>query len=155
MTLRCATLGPFASAPAVDAVVAALDASLPRQRRDAAVPKLWAVLTPLVDDPAELVERLAAAGNDDHRLMKRGEWKGRVSLGSYSAQRSAERRLQALRELGFEVEVVPGPGRRAEIWLDLPATPYDAPLPAGISEILADDPSLAVRSVPCTRLASR
>ena len=120
-------------------------------------------LRPVGDARRALVERFHAAGITDVSIIYRGVYAGRISLGAYNgprsaderrvelAARAAERRREAIAELGFEAEVQPFTRSQRTWRLDLGLPPGLAP--EVVRTALSNEAgSAALESGPCEAL---
>lgn len=133
----CIDVGPFADAPARDAVrdwlrdyVAAtyLRVETVRKRQF-----FWVYLEPSSDSAAQKsLAELHDRGIQDTLLIRRGDMKNSISLGFFRSQDSVNRRLAELNEKGYKPVVVPRfetsdvywlSARLAEQYLEAPAIP--------------------------------
>jgi hypothetical protein len=103
----------------------------------------------------ELVVRLDNAGVTDRFLLRRGNHRGRVSLGIYAGPQLAHKRKEMLAAKGFAAEVVPRGKQTRQYWLDVSvATGNDTP---GLFEktIAWFVPSATVEPVACSQRVAR
>lgn len=157
---QCVTVGPISTTENADALAKKLAASdvnaerrhLPGVRNG---PR-WVVLSSETENsPAQLRARIDQADIRDYQQLLRGDWKNRVSFGAYKGKNSAERRLNHISKLGFDVELVERSGVGSSIWLDLPRAADDPVVTRLVADAREDRPGLTVRSIPCAQLASR
>lgn len=127
--LRCFSFGPWADAGEAAQARAQLQPQAVRIRVREAVTGAtgWQVLLPPLEDRAAAeaaVERLVAAGFNDHFILGQGEQANAVALGRFSAEATARRHEAALREAGFDTAVAEPLGATGtESWIDLAAGP--------------------------------
>lgn len=155
---QCSTLGPIGSEQDADEIAAALSASNiateRRYQRSTEVSASWMVLSAEGATPADLLERVGQAGVRDFQLLRRGPWKDRMSFGTYSGRQAAGRRLQQVKELGFDVVLANRESASATVWLDL-SRPADAQLISAVSVARGDQPVPRLQPRPCAQVASR
>lgn len=87
-------------------------------------------------------------------MLRRGPWKDRMSFGTYSGRQAAGRRLQQVKELGFDVVLANRESASATVWLDL-SRPADAQLISAVSVARGDQPVPRLQPRPCAQVASR
>lgn len=127
--LRCYSFGPWEDADEAAAAGASLRDRAVRIRIREAVTGAtgWQVLLPPLEDRAAAeaaVERLVAAGFNDHFILGQGEQANAVALGRFSAEASARRHEAALHEAGFDAAAAEPLGATGtENWVDLAAGP--------------------------------
>lgn len=127
--LRCFSFGPWAGRDQAARAHARLKPLAVRLHvREAGTGATgWRVmLPPLEDRTAALrtVERLVAAGFDDHFVIAQGDEANAVALGRFSTEEAARRHEAALRGAGFTAAVAEPLGTTGtERWLDLAAGP--------------------------------
>ena len=158
---QCATLGPLASDVAAEAIAAALTASdVGFERRTTGgtnkVAATWIVLSDDADSSAaNLLDRIGRADISDFQLLTRGNWKKRISYGTYRGKESAQRRVRALNARGFKAVLVDRTDGELKIWFDLTRAPTDSLLASIGATVRDKHPGITVRSIPCAQLASR
>ncbi|WP_407352743.1 SPOR domain-containing protein [Luteimonas sp. R10] len=121
---RCLALGPFADADAAASARARLQPRALRLRTREVVeaPRGWRVmLPPLADrDAAQAtVQKLVAAGFDDHFIIATGEEANAIALGRFSGEAAARRHVANLREAGFGAQAEPLGDAGSRHWLDI------------------------------------
>ncbi len=99
-----------------------------RVTEDANQSLFWVYLAPQSSrQGAEaMVSTLAAKGIGNYRLIDRGDLANAVSLGLFSSQADVNKRLQQLREQGFQPVVVPYAKVRKIHWVDVRLPKDDA-----------------------------
>lgn len=155
----CATLGPMESDREADEIATTLTASdiwFQRRHAGGADSDGWMVVSRDVHRaPAQVIERLERAGIADFQRLFRGKWKNRISYGTYRVRRWAQRRLESMQALGFDVELRRVNLGKSNVWLDLLGSPFGRQLPSAVTTVLDGNPTLTVQSIPCTRLTSK
>lgn len=105
---RCFQLAPLGSRTAAAGLRAALErlgaARVATGREPATRQNYWVLLPPAADAAAarERMDALRARGVQDMYRVAEGERANAVSLGVFSNRSGAERRLEAIRSLGFD-----------------------------------------------------
>ncbi|WP_149194675.1 SPOR domain-containing protein [Luteimonas suaedae] len=121
---RCLALGPFADADALATARARLQPQVLhlRPREVVEAPRGWRVmLPPLADrDAAQAtVQKLVAAGFNDHFIIAAGEEANAIALGRFSGEAAARRHSANLRAAGFGAQAEPLGGADIRHWLDV------------------------------------
>lgn len=135
--LRCFSFGPWAEAADAAAARERLQPEVVRIRsREAATGATgWRVMFPPQADRTQaqaVVERLLAAGFDDHFIIGHGEEANAIALGRFGGEPAARRHEAALHAAGFGAAVAEPLGATgAETWIDLAAGPGFDPDQAG------------------------
>jgi hypothetical protein len=152
----CVSVGPFDD-PAIAAKAAALLKAkrfAPRQRaaEDPAVRRFWVYLHGFTSDAAEMrvLHRLEQAGIDDAEAMPADAGGRQVSLGLFTDRVRAERRVRAVRSIGFRPaiseRVLPG----TVYWLDLTLANSTVAVPLqDVSALQPSGASSAISLKPC------
>ncbi|MGH8615704.1 MAG: hypothetical protein ACREYF_27730 [Gammaproteobacteria bacterium] len=138
--LRCHAIGPFPSAQAALDYGILLDkhgalSALRGQRCTENLGRFWMYLLP-GKAPGSLSKQLADLGQrgiEDFMAIRTGPMKDTISLGVYSTQKLAQRRLEELQAKGLRPNLSPHYQVREKYWLDvkLAATRLPAKPPAG------------------------
>ena len=124
----CRSIGPIESNEQVEILEQALAVQATRithREGTESVIHSYMVLTARQSNPAEteaVQTRLRAAGIEDQHLLRRGENKGRVSLGVYASKGWAQARQADLTKLGFNTQIAARTKTRALFWLNLHMT---------------------------------
>lgn len=133
-TARCYTLGPFKSKDDAGQVAEQLTAQgipvTPRLSRDNNRQGFWVLLPPAQTRQLarQSINELKASGIKDYFLVVTGEQTNAVSLGVYSQAELAQRRSDAIAQLGFSPKIQNVDLPLREYWLDWP---IEYPLSAG------------------------
>ncbi len=93
------------------------------------------------------VERMRAEGLSDVIAVPSGDMTNAISLGVFSQRSSLERRLQELRELGYEPLVMPRYRSENASWFDVSFNQGGA---LSLSEVAARFPQVEVSETACT-----
>ena len=67
----------------------------------------------------QAIEDLKSKGVSDYRLIETGDLRNAISLGLYSTQASVNKRLNELKNKGYQPVVVPYRDANAIYWLDV------------------------------------
>jgi len=81
----------------------------------------WIYLAPQVsrDNAMAAIEELKNKGIKDYRLIETGDLQNAISLGLFSTQASVNKRLNELKNKGYQPIVVPYRGGKAIYWVDV------------------------------------
>jgi hypothetical protein len=84
----------------------------------------WIYLKPQAtrDSAMQAIEDLKSKGIKDYRLIETGDLQNAISLGLFSTQASVNRRLNELKNKGYQPVVVPHRDTKAIYWLDVKLT---------------------------------
>jgi len=121
----CRTVGPFKDKKQMLLIDSKLsDKRIKTSRRQQVSSKSlgFIVLTspiPSSGDTRQIQDKLRQTGVTDFLYMGSGDYRGRISLGTYKGRRSAERRQAQLDKHGFEVEVVERKRSIDQHWLEI------------------------------------
>jgi hypothetical protein len=139
--LECVSLGPFLDlTEAARASTGLREAGLePRQRaKEGAVWNgYWVSLAGLADatDAEQIVERLRAAGIGDAYVMPTDDEVPTISLGLFTEQPRALRRMDEVRALGFEPRIEERQRSGTVYWIDVDvSSPDQLPDPASFED---------------------
>jgi hypothetical protein len=112
----------------------------------------WIYLAPgnSRDSAMEAIEDLKMKGVTDYRLIETGDMRNAISLGLFSTQASVNRRLNELKDKGYQPIVVPHRGTQVVYWVDVKLTGQEDVLNAMIHEYPARFNSVPVR---CDQIA--
>jgi len=154
----CFTYGPFPDGRQKDELLAWFE-----QRRVAVRQRLesdqdhalfWVYLSPgdSRDSAMAALEDLKRKGVTDYRLIERGDMQNAISLGLFSTQASVNRRLNELKDKGYQPIVVPHRDTRVVYWVDVKLSATDDVLDAMIRDYPARFNSVPVR---CEQIALR
>ena len=154
----CFTYGPFPEGRQKDELLAWFEQRrVPVRQRlesDAENELFWVYLAPGAsrDSAMEALEDLKRKGVTDYRLIERGDMQNAISLGLFSTQASVNRRLNELKDKGYQAIVVPHRGSRVVYWVDVRLSAADDVLNALIRDYPARFNSVPVR---CEQIALR
>lgn len=92
-----------------------------RFEQDRENPMFWIYLAPQAtrDSAMEALESLKKKGVKDYRLIETGTLQNAISLGLFSTQASVNRRLNELKDKGYQPVVVPYRDADAIYWIDV------------------------------------
>ncbi len=120
----CYTLGPFHDPGAARRLKEGLQqadyqAWIRSEKRQVQT-HFWVYLEPASSEAAarEKLQELERKGLQDYQLIKRGSFRGAISLGLFRHRESVTRRLAELKREGYQPVVVPRYRTRVEYWLD-------------------------------------
>ena len=84
----------------------------------------WIYLKPQSsrDNAIQAIEDLKSKGITDYRLIETGDLRNAISLGLFSTQASVNRRLNELKNKGYQAVVIPYRDAKAIYWLDVKLT---------------------------------
>ncbi len=84
----------------------------------------WIYLRPQAsrDNAIQAIEDLKSKGITDYRLIETGDLRNAISLGLFSTQASVNRRLNELKNKGYQPVVIPYRDAKAIYWLDVKLT---------------------------------
>lgn len=124
--LLCATIGPFATRDAQRAAERRLTARVERidgRSQVAREAKMFTVFLEATGTEAEAEKRLddlKSKGITDYLLIRRGEMRNAIQVGTFRSQESVTKRLAELERSGYKAVVVPKSEAGAEkYWLDV------------------------------------
>jgi len=121
----CFSYGPFPDQDqAVDLMTWFRDRDIDVSQRfeqDRENPMFWIYLAPQEtrDSAMEAIESLKQKGVKDYRLIETGTLQNAISLGLFSTQASVNRRLNELKDKGYQPVVVPYRDTDAIYWIDV------------------------------------
>lgn len=127
--LACATIGPYRTREDMRAAITELTplthqtASRTQASGEA---RLYTVFLEPAESEAEAQARigeLESKGITDYFLIRRGEMRNAIQVGTFRSQESVAKRLAELERTGYKAVVVPKSGGREQYWLDVA---YDA-----------------------------
>lgn len=127
--LACAAIGPYRSREDMRAAIKALTplthqtASRTEASSEA---RLYTVFLEPAESEAEAQARigeLESKGITDYFLIRRGEMRNAIQVGTFRSQESVAKRLAELERTGYKAVVVPKNGGREQYWIDVA---YDA-----------------------------
>ena len=107
-TERCYSLGPFKKSQDAERVMTHIEArglsATRRSTTERVIKGHWVYLPALANHKAAVktARELSKKGIEDYLVIARGENKNAVSLGLYSGEIAANRRLNRIRALGYE-----------------------------------------------------
>lgn len=158
---QCVSVGPFRdpaiAAQAVEVLKAKNFAPQQRAAELPAVRRYWVYLDKLSSDAAvtRVLHRLERTGIDDAEAMPPQTGDRRISLGLYDASDRAERRLKAVRSMGFKPvmteRMLPG----TVYWLDLTLASSAVAVPLKeVSDLVpaGTENSISVQSCPAATI---
>ncbi len=123
-TAGCYTLGPFHDPGAARRLKERLQQAdyrtWIRSEKRQVQTHFWVYLEPATSEAAarEKLQELERKGLQDYQLIKRGSFRGAISLGLFRHRESVTRRLAELKREGYQPVVVPRYRTRVEYWLD-------------------------------------
>ena len=81
----------------------------------------WIYLAPLVsrDSAIEAIEELKSKGVKDYRLIETGDLRNAISLGLFATQASVNKRLNELKDKGYQPIIVPYRDAKVIYWVDV------------------------------------
>ena len=84
----------------------------------------WIYLKPQAtrDSAMQAIEDLKSKGITDYRLIETGDLRNAISLGLFSTQASVNRRLNELKNKGYQPVVIPYRDANTIYWLDVKLT---------------------------------
>ncbi len=120
----CFSYGPFTGSEQMTELVAWFDEhQAPAQQRVEAEQDnqlFWIYLKPGSRDRAiQAIKDLKSKGVTDYRLIETGDLRNAISLGLFSTQASVNRRLNELKDKGYQPVVIPYRDAKAVYWLDV------------------------------------
>ena len=122
----CISLGPFDDDSEANEWLKLLQQrSFSSRVRSIEVPgeRDFLILAKAQSNTGELMERLQKASIEDRFLIRKGLYKGRVSLGVYSRTTSAQARQRSLAQRGFATEIVSRSQPVSSYWIDVTMSP--------------------------------
>lgn len=123
--LACAAIGPYRSREDMRAAIKELTplvqhaASRTKAAGDA---RLYTVFLEPAESEAEAEARigeLKSKGITDYFLIRRGEMRNAIQVGTFRSQDSVAKRLAELERTGYKTVVVPKSGGREQYWIDV------------------------------------
>ncbi|MCG3202560.1 MAG: hypothetical protein NFCOHLIN_02444 [Gammaproteobacteria bacterium] len=127
--LACATIGPYRSREDMRAAIKDLTPLVHHaaSRTEASgAARLYTVFLEPAESEAEAEVRigeLKSKGITDYFLIRRGEMRNAIQVGTFRSQDSVAKRLAELERTGYKTVVVPKSGGREQYWIDVA---YDA-----------------------------
>lgn len=126
---RCFTVGPFKDESAGSALVSWFEqqsAEVASRNETTRKRLFWVYHEPLESAAAAraTVQEMVGKGVQDLMLISGGDMANAISLGVFSTQEAVNRRLEEMRDQGYEPVVVPQYRDREELWLDV-QSPFD------------------------------
>jgi hypothetical protein len=121
---QCYTLGPFAEVQIAELLAGALAeagvSAAQRSLEQQEVSSYWVYLAPYPsrNQAIALTRELAGRGVSDYYVVNSGEFANAVSLGLFSEQPRAERRVAQIRALGYSPILAPRYRSRTVHWVD-------------------------------------
>lgn len=112
----------------------------------------WIYLKPQAnrDSAIQAIQDLKNKGITDYRLIETGDLRNAISLGLFSTQASVNRRLNELKNKGYQPVVVPYRDAKAIYWLDVKLTDQQDVLTRMFTEYPARHNSVPVQ---CSEIA--
>jgi hypothetical protein len=112
----------------------------------------WIYLKPQAsrDSAIQAIEDLKSKGITDYRLIETGDLRNAISLGLFSTQASVNRRLNELKNKGYQPVVVPYRDAKAIYWIDVKLTDQQDVLTRMFTEYPARHNSVPVH---CSEIA--
>lgn len=112
----------------------------------------WIYLKPQAsrDSAIQAIEDLKSKGITDYRLIETGDLRNAISLGLFSTQASVNRRLNELKNKGYQPVVVPYRDAKAIYWIDVKLTDQQDVLTRMFTEYPARHNSIPVQ---CSEIA--
>jgi hypothetical protein len=127
--LACATIGPYRSREDMRAAIKELTPlthQTASRTQASAEARLYTVFLEPAESEAEAQARigeLESKGITDYFLIRRGEMRNAIQVGTFRSQESVAKRLAELERTGYKAVVVPKSGGREQYWIDVA---YDA-----------------------------
>lgn len=150
----CAELGPFKDRAAAEEGIQRLGladggASLDDRLRERTV--FWVYLEPFPSRQAanSALKQMEAAGISDAFVVNDSQYRNAVSLGLYSTDERAQRRLGQVREAGQRPRVQEQDRSTTAVWASLVLA--DAAALEAVGVKLGADAAVSIREVPCGR----
>lgn len=148
----CYTLGPFTNTAELDSalelIADQIDSSQQRQVMSSETQGYW-VYIPAVGSREEaltIARQLSEYGVRDYYVVTAGEQENTISLGLYRDQINAQRRLDTIQQLGFEVEQNVRSEEFPDYWLDYSHAENVRP---GWEAILVSQPNVTRSQIAC------
>lgn len=148
----CYTLGPFTNTAELDSalelIADQIDSSQQRQVMSPETQGFW-VYIPAVGSREEaltIARQLSEYGVRDYYVVTAGEQENTISLGLYRDQINAQRRLDTIQQLGFEVEQIIRNDEFPDYWLDYSHAQDVRP---GWEAILVSQPDVTRSQIAC------
>jgi hypothetical protein len=121
---RCFSVGPFKDQSAGSSLMSWLEehsAQVTTRNETARKRLFWVYHEPLESAAAAraTVQEMVGKGVQDLMMISGGDMANAISLGVFSTQEAVNRRLEEMREQGYEPVVVPQYRDRQEVWLDV------------------------------------
>lgn len=158
--LLCKMVGPFESSRAASALLerlAVLDVSAQLQPLEVSSGESFWIHFPAESNrnaARKQLARLQSQGVDSY-LIPKGELEGGISLGVFSRQRSADRKVAELKALGYEPQVRIIARSSEELWVVLDAGEERKLADSTWKMLIQDTFSLQEREKPCLDVASQ
>lgn len=153
----CFSIGPFeseADAEEFNTQHLADRVSRINKRPDEGLKKklFWVYLAPENSEQTarQKLQDLQREGVKDSMLIHKGGLKNAISLGVYSSQEAANRRLAELGKKGYQPVVVPRYQAQTVYWIGLKLTPGES-LPPSVSQALPS--GVQAESAQCSKIA--
>ena len=153
---QCVSVGPFGDPATAGRAATVLLAKgfTPQQRvaESPAIRRYWVYLDQFRSDATEerVLHRLEQAGIDDAEAMPADAGGRRVSLGLFTDSKPAERRVKAVRAMGFKPVMVQRMLPGTVYWLDLTLPNASTPVPLkDVSNLKPGDGSAPISVQPC------
>jgi hypothetical protein len=127
--LACASIGPYRSRDDMRAAIRELTPITHRtasRTETTAEARLYTVFLEPTESEAEAQERISelkSKGITDYFLIRRGEMRNAIQVGTFRSQESVAKRLAELERTGYKTVVVPKSSGREQFWVDVD---YDA-----------------------------
>jgi hypothetical protein len=154
---RCHALGPFAARDDAESVAARLASiGLAATLRDDLVQRqtsFWVMIPPMEsrDRARAMEQRLRDAGFEDIWRVVDGDMENAISLGLYSREAGAKRRLEQARSQDIPAEIRTRRSEAEEFWLDFPAD-RDVDTEALKRRLARDYPDIRIVERDCVRV---
>lgn len=127
--LACAAIGPYRSREDMRAAInelTPLTHQTASRTEASGEARLYTVFLEPAESEAEAQARigeLESKGITDYFLIRRGEMRNAIQVGTFRSQESVAKRLAELERTGYKAVVVPKSGGRDQYWIDVA---YDA-----------------------------
>jgi hypothetical protein len=157
---RCHALGAFAARGDAESVAARLASiGLAATLREELVQRqasFWVMVPPLESRAAarDLEQRLRDSGFEDIWRVVDGDMQNAISLGLYSREAGAKRRLEQVRSQDIPAEIRTRQTEAEEFWLDFPAE-HRVDTDALKRRLARDYPEIEIVERDCVRLGTR
>ena len=152
---QCVSVGPFGDpVTAGKAATVLLAKGFTPQQRVAEAPaiRFWVYLDQFRSDATEMrvLHRLEAAGIDDAEAMPADAGGRRISLGLFTDSKPSERRVKAVRAMGFKPVMTQRTLPGTVYWLDLTLLNASTPVPLkDVSNVQPGDGGAPISVQPC------